>query len=135
LLIVRSEAEDAPVQRLTFAGPVMSLAMSPDGQRLAVGSGRDAAVITLLTWPGLAKQTELSGHTHFVQALAFSPDGSRLASGSMDHTIRLWSPDLAMEMATLYGNDYGVFSLAFMPDGATLLSGAADGRVRSWKGR
>jgi WD40 repeat protein/serine/threonine protein kinase len=60
---------------------------TPDGARLAIGSGADIRV-----WdPGVARSgLTLKGHRAEVQALAFSPDGSVLASGSSDGLLRFW---------------------------------------------
>jgi WD40 repeat protein/serine/threonine protein kinase len=69
-------------------GPVMAIAFTPDGTRLASAS-RD---FTIKLWD-VATGSEvlaLRGHTGTVTSLSFSRDGSRLASGSNDFTARLW---------------------------------------------
>ncbi|CAG7853499.1 Vegetative incompatibility protein HET-E-1 [Serendipita indica DSM 11827] len=66
---------------------VQCLAFSPDGRRLASGSGM--ALYACGMGPpvqALGRLRDIPG----VQCLAFSPDGHRLASGSWDRTVRLW---------------------------------------------
>jgi tetratricopeptide (TPR) repeat protein len=70
------------------AGPVNSVAFSPDGTRLASASDdRSVKLWDLATGEVLLT---LEGHTGPVYAVTFSPDGTRLASAGADQTIRLW---------------------------------------------
>ena len=67
---------------------VLSVAFSPDGQRLASGLYDE----TIKIWDaasGRCLQT-LKGHDSLVLSVASSPDGQRLASGLDDNTIKIW---------------------------------------------
>ena len=65
------------------------MAFSPDGKRIASGSGDK----TVRVWDAATGQPvgqPLTGHTDGVTSVAFSPDGKRIVSGSDDKTVRVW---------------------------------------------
>lgn len=70
------------------ADPVLSVAFSPDGSRIATGHRSGALYI----WTSLLKQqvAELEGHANYIRTLTFSPDGTQLASASGDFTAKIW---------------------------------------------
>jgi len=73
---------------LPHGNRVYGLAFSPDGTRLAIGSGDN----TIRLWDVASRQEvcQLRGHDSYVHAIAFSADGTRLASASGDLTVRIW---------------------------------------------
>ena len=122
-----------------------SLALSPDGTRLALG-----------TWPhvdfwNLADTTPrqsalLKAMTFEAQSIAFTPDG-RTALACDEKTAKLWdvssgAPTLRAELS--HRNQYQVLgsgpngrpvqfsSVAYSADGKTLVTGSWDGVVRLW---
>jgi WD40 repeat protein len=131
----------------------LSLAFSPDGERLAVGTGVPAlggccTLESLQLWeldadtdPVLLVGAE--GEPPFLTfpSLNFSPDGSLLAAGTMwtgraELPVYLWdvsgSPPNADADAILYGHTGTVSDVQFNADGTLLISASRDGTVRLW---
>jgi WD40 repeat protein len=87
---------DLPNRRLKQILPIFhegreiwSVAISPDGSRVAVG---DVFTGVLSIWDlrrGSLLVT-LTGHTGGVTSLAWTPDGTQLVSSSTDRTVRVW---------------------------------------------
>ena len=73
---------------------VESLAISPDGTRLAVGGTSPKPTIQIWSVDSGRHIAELSGHTKGVGSVAFSPDGSLLASGGFDNAVYLWDVEI-----------------------------------------
>lgn len=51
----------------------------------------------------------------------------------MDHTIKLWHPEIEQEVATLEGHSGWVWCIAFARNGKTLVSGSRDGSLKVWR--
>ena len=97
-------------------GDVWSLALSPDGHRLA-GCWQDRVTV----WDaGGTEVREYAGHDAAVRAVAYHPGGSAVASAGLDGRVMVWDPDTGTALARY---DWGlgpVHALAFAPDGLTL---------------
>jgi len=104
--------------------PVLALALSPDGGRLAVACANQISLHDLKK-PELPVIGLLVGHVEAVQSLGWSADGKWLASGGF-RQIRLWDAATAKEVAVISGSMIGnITGLAISPDGKSLF--AADG--------
>ena len=113
--------------------PVLALAGSPDGRRLA--SAHPSSVRVWDVGPGGPEVTGLIAIPGCqVAALAFSPDGRRLATGGGDRMVRLWrlgggrpGPEAVSDE-----HDGRVYGLAFAPDGAAVATLDWQGAVTVW---
>lgn len=118
------------VQSWFSSQSIFSIAISPDGTRLASGGSEQPIKIWNLK---TGKQSNiLAGHSDAVKSVAFSPDGKSLASGSRDGTIRIWDL-LAGEPIHTIGHSDAVSSVSFSPDGKTLVSGSQDKTIKIWR--
>ena len=118
---------------------VIGVAFSPDGTRIASGSGGrfgrwggwDYAVHLWDANTGSHLRT-LNGHRDRVNSLSFSPDGATLASGSYDDTARLWDVNTGSHLRTLDGHTDWIRDVSFSPDGTTIATASGDNTVRLW---
>jgi WD40 repeat protein len=122
-------------------GLMKSVAISPDGQKVATSSGDFASFSsfagknnTVRIWDIDSRKVihSLTGHSAWVNSIAFSPDGQTLASGSDDGIIKLWDVRTGQEKRTLKGHSVSVHSIAFSPDGQTLACGSFK-MIQLWK--
>ncbi|HZO87408.1 MAG TPA: hypothetical protein VFB38_03650 [Chthonomonadaceae bacterium] len=116
---------------------VFTVAFSPDGKLLAVGSGSSAVsgILGKVTvWDvatGRLKWTQ-TRHSTAVLCAAFSPDGKTLATVGNDNAIRLWEAQTGALRQTLESKGPWIAAVTFSPDGKILASGGSDRVVRLW---
>ncbi len=116
-------------------GGLKSVAFSPDGKLLAIGSTGDptdtrgaASVLEVASGEILSS---MPGHGGWVWDLAFSPDGKRLATVDFRGVGRIWDVSTGEPLVELTGPPSG-FSVAFCSKGTRLATGSGNGTITLW---
>jgi WD repeat-containing protein 1 (actin-interacting protein 1) len=121
--------------------PIHSLALSPDGTKLASADERDVCVWDLTSnYSPLVGRGKWCFHVQRVTALAWFPSSDKndsiLVSGGADDAIYVWSLDKKMtRLHYPYAHRGGVVSLHFLPNATNqmmLLSTGVDSVVNVW---
>jgi WD40 repeat protein/mono/diheme cytochrome c family protein len=108
----------------------LSVAFSPDGARVAIGSG-DRTIRFFDTASG--KQTRvLRPHADWVQSVAFDSDGTRVVSASRDRTARVVNVATGEVEATYAEHQTPVIAAMFSRDGKTVFSLATGSALHVW---
>lgn len=114
---------------------VNAMALSPDGQTLAVGSGEPSRSGDISLWDmasGKLKAKLDERHLDTVLALDFSPDGKLLASGGADKAVRVTELASGRMVKLFEGHTHHVLGLSWRADGRLLSSSGADNVVKIW---
>ena len=112
------------------AGPVLAVAITPDGARIVTGSGDNTARV-LAASTG-AQLLQLKGHTGPIRTVAVTPDGERMITGSDDGTARVWDASTGAELLQLRGHTGSVRAVVVTRDGARIVTGCDDNTARVW---
>ena len=117
-------------------GPVYSIAVSPDSQKIVSIGGT-----TIKWWQRKEGSTiptfieEKQEERNNISSGTFSQDGKWFAAGADDGTVYLWNLETPNQKPTpLAGHERGVTSVAFSrdKDNPWLASGSEDGTLRLW---
>jgi WD40 repeat protein len=110
-----------------------TLAISPDGQVLASGSGFEDP--TVRVWDAATGRllVRRDGHTGCVFELAFTKDGRRLISASGDQSIRFWDTSNWTETHVLRGHTDEINAIAISEPAQLVASAGKDGNLMLWK--
>jgi WD40 repeat protein len=124
---------------LTSSGVAYALAFSPNGSKLAVGTGNPNAVLLFDVHDRATPQrigNPISGPALPIYSIAFSPDGRTLAVGSADRSVRLLDTTKPARSrwhgGPLLGSDNDASDVAFSPDGRVIAAASGDEAVRLW---
>lgn len=124
-------------QALNLSGRPVALALSPDGQRLALGLLNGGLLVAEMDAGQLTPHTLIQGGgDKAIKALAFSPDGRALAVGGAESAVRILDASTGQIVGKpLVGHGDMVLAVAFSKDGAALGSIGSDGTVYRWDAR
>jgi hypothetical protein len=111
--------------------PVLALALSPDGSRLAVGRG-SRVLLYDLSVTNFPVVSETNAHRDVVRSLAWSPDGRRLASGSHGELHVRNVADLSLAWQTGSNLTGRVTALVFSPFGGALVAAESPAGSAAW---
>jgi WD40 repeat protein len=113
---------------MEHAGPVVTVALAPDGARLATaGHFR-----TVHLWDLSGREVGRMAHGGSVNVVVFSPDGRSLGSVSQDKTARIWDVASGREL-TRVTHEKEVVAIGFSSDGGLFATGSLDDTARIWE--
>jgi WD40 repeat protein len=135
VLDIQSGKVIAPL--LVSPDSVLSLAISNDGERLAVGETNGS--ITIFDVGRLSAQGQSSGqlvciddHSDWINSLAWSTDDRWLVSASRDKTCKVFDAQSGKLLTTFAGHQHNATGALFTADGNHIASVGDDGRLRIW---
>jgi WD40 repeat protein len=114
------------------SGDTYSVALSPDGRRVATRSKGEPVRL----WDGSTGEhvSTLEGHSGHISSVAFSPDSRRVATGSEDKTVRLWDGSTGEHVSTREGHSGHIYSVKVSPDSHRVATGSSDKTAQLWDG-
>ena len=112
-----------------------AIAFSPDGTKLAIGSGlasRSGQLTIVTVVDGKAIKTMPDLHSDTVLGLAFSPDGRWLSSCGADKMTKLLDAHTLETVKLFEGHTHHVLALAWQEDANRLATASADMTIKLW---
>lgn len=106
-----------------------AVAISPNGQRLAVGDHDH--LVHLWNLETRRWERTIPAHSAWVHDLSFSPDSLRLATASREHAVKIWQVATG-ELLRSLPHDLQVLALGYSPNGQSLATSSSDKAVRLW---
>lgn len=110
-------------------GNPLTLAVSPQGDRLACDTGLELVVWTLPAWKEEFRFPEQHGRPNSLQ---FSANGNRLVSAHNDHVVQVRDLQDGDAPSELTGHTAKVMDAVFSGDGRTIISVSHDESIRLW---
>lgn len=117
----------------TVKPEIGSLAFSPDGKLLAVGTYKEVRLVDPASRKVLGT---LPGQAEVVRAVAFSRDGKVLAAAggapAQAGELKLWDVEKRSELRTIKGHSDCIYAVAFSPDGKQVATSSYDKLIKLW---
>jgi WD40 repeat protein len=112
---------------------IRSVAFSPDGRVVAVGSSDGTVSLWNVTTRKEIRETTPGSES--VETVAFAADGQVLVTAGDDGTVRLWDTGTLLPLGPpLRRRSGAIRRLVVSPDASVLATAADDHTVRSWPG-
>ncbi len=111
-------------------GPLWSMAISKDGNFLAMGNGNGSVTMWDIS-KDQVEWTKSDAHKGPVWALALSPRGDYFATGGDDNRAVIWDMK-TQKVVHEITSDRGFRAVAFDAEGKRLLTGDRNGAVKVW---
>ena len=112
-------------------GPVVSIAVSPDGT-MAVSGSIDGRIRLWNIEEGRVVGDPLEGHKDDVGCLDWSPNGLEIASGSDDGTVRRWNPDTGRQIGPTIETSGWVSAIKYSLQSDKFATGGEDSMICVW---
>jgi WD40 repeat protein/serine/threonine protein kinase len=106
-----------------------SIAISPDGQRLAAG-GEQIKVWDVRTGQELHRLTRFNKIAYRV---AFCPDSRHLVSAHFDKVVRVWDTATGELVRPIPAHAFTIWALTISPNGKFIVTGSADDALKVWE--
>lgn len=112
---------------------IWSVAFTPDGSTLFVGSDSEVMRVNTETWAvERTRQIPAGGSVpNVIYSISVSSDGSRIATAEGSHVV-IRNATTLDSIAGFTGHEGPVYAVAFSPDGSRIASGGADRVIRTW---
>jgi hypothetical protein len=109
---------------------ILTLAISPDGKKLAAG-GCDR-LVRIWDLEKFTLEQTVENHADWVLGVVFSSDSKRVYTASRDKTAKAWDIAGKESVLTYPGHQTSVNGVAVRPDGKVGVSGGDDRQLRFW---
>ena len=110
---------------------VRSLAVSPDGKRIAV-AGFDHRVTVIETETGRVVH-RMVGHDVPAWRIDYSANGKRVASGDVMGNLMIWDAETGNRLHSIKAHENAIYSMSFSKDSKSIATGSTDSKVNLYR--
>lgn len=117
------------------SGPVIGVAWSPDGTRLATCGNDGTTQVWSATSGKVLWQTQTQPTESYTFAIAWSPDGKEVAAGGSSGSVAIFDAATGSRTLTLTGQTGDIEGIAWAPSSAYVAAGSQDGTADVWNAK